>query len=41
MFNPLVINGIIPYKYFCDREKETEKLLMSAFPFCALPIRKY
>ena len=27
MFNPFVINGIIPDKYFCDREKETEKLL--------------
>lgn len=27
MFNPFVINGIVPDKYFCDREKETEKLL--------------
>lgn len=27
MFNPFIINGIIPDKYFCDREKETEKLL--------------
>lgn len=26
MFNPFVINGIIPDKYFCDREKETKKL---------------
>lgn len=25
--NPFVINGIVPDKYFCDREKETEKLL--------------
>lgn len=27
MYNPFVINGIIPDEYFCDREKETEKLL--------------
>ena len=27
MFNPFVINGAIPDKYFCDREKETDKLL--------------
>lgn len=27
MMNPFVINGIVPDKYFCDREKETEKLL--------------
>ena len=27
MFNPFVINGVIPDKYFCDREKETDKLL--------------
>ena len=27
MFNPFVINGIIPDKYFCDRETETDKLL--------------
>lgn len=27
MFNPFVINGIIPDNYFCDRERETEKLL--------------
>lgn len=27
MFNPFIINGIIPDKYFCDREQETEKLL--------------
>lgn len=27
MINPFVINGIIPDKYFCDRVKETEKLV--------------
>ena len=27
MVNPFVINGIIPDKYFCDREKETDKLV--------------
>lgn len=27
MFNPFVIIGIVPDKYFCDREKETDKLL--------------
>lgn len=26
MFNPFVINGIIPDKYFCDRVTETQKL---------------
>lgn len=27
MINPFVINGIIPDEYFCDRVKETEKLV--------------
>lgn len=27
MINPFIINGVIPDKYFCDRKKETEKLL--------------
>lgn len=31
MFNPFVINGIVPDKYFCDREKETEKLVRCVY----------
>ena len=31
MFNPFVIIGIVPDKYFCDREKETDKLLRCAY----------
>ena len=31
MFNPFVINGIVPDKYFCDREKETDKLLRCVY----------
>ena len=31
MFNPFVINGIVPDKYFCDREKETAKLVRCVY----------